>query len=187
MKKGTKTIAGWRRLGGETVHDAGIFLLRRDTYEHLGRPTKPFYILESNSWINVVPVTPAGEIVLVRQFRHGIEEMTLEVPGGLVDARDKDPAAAAQRELAEETGHAGSPPELLGVVSSNPAILTNRTYCFLVRDARPVGAPHPDPHEDVTVEILPAERVRELVLNGGIHHSLSVCALLLYFEKHAHA
>lgn len=177
----------WRRLGGEIVHDAGIFRLRRDAYEHDGQPTRPFYILESNAWVNVVPVTPEGGIVLVRQYRHGIEESTLEVPGGLVDERDTDPAAAAVRELLEETGHAGKAPELLGVVSSNPAILTNRTHCFLVRDARPVGAPDPDPHEDVTVEVHPAARVREMVLNGEIHHSLSACALLLFFLRRGDA
>lgn len=173
----------WRRLKSEILHDAGIFRLRRDAYEHEGRPTRPFYVLESNAWINVVPLTPSGEIVLVRQYRHGIEEETLEVPGGLVDPMDKDPAAAAVRELLEETGHAGAPPELLGTVSSNPAILTNRTWCYLVRDAQPVAQPDPDPHEDVTVEIHPKERVREMVLKGEIHHSLSACALLLFFLR----
>jgi 8-oxo-dGTP pyrophosphatase MutT (NUDIX family) len=171
----------WRRLKSEIVHDAGIFRLRRDAYEHDGQPTKPFYVLESNAWINVVPLTPDGGIVLVRQYRHGIEEPTLEIPGGLVDQRDSDPAAAAVRELLEETGHAGRPPELLGVVSSNPAILTNWTHCFLVRDARPVRVPSPDPHEDVTVEVQPMARVREMVKKGEIHHSLSVCALMLFF------
>ncbi|MCK6462093.1 MAG: NUDIX hydrolase [Planctomycetes bacterium] len=173
----------WRRLHSEIIHDAGIFRLRRDAYEHDGQRTRPFYILESNAWINVVPVTPEGGIVLVRQYRHGIGEPTLEVPGGLVDDKDPTPAAAAVRELLEETGHAGKPPELLGVVSSNPAILTNRTHCFLVRDARPVGEPDPDPHEDVTVEVHPAARVREMVLKGEIHHSLSACALLLHFLR----
>lgn len=177
----------WRRLRSELVHDAGIFRLRRDAYEHEGRPTRPFYVLESNPWVNVVPLTPAGEVVLVRQYRHGIEEPTLEVPGGLVDPPDEDPAAAAARELLEETGYAGAAPELLAVVSSNPAILDNRTHCFLVRDARPVGAPHPDPHEDVTVEIVPLERVREMVLTGGIHHSLSACALMFFFLSGRHA
>jgi len=171
----------WRRLGGEIVYDAGIFRVRRDAYEHEGQPTHAFHVLESNAWINVVPVTEAGEIVLVRQFRHGIQEPTIEIPGGMVDRRDRDPAAAAVRELMEETGYAGAPPELLGIVSSNPAILTNRTHCFVIRNAKPARAPAPDPHEDVTVELSPAAQVREMVLKGEIHHSLSACALMLYF------
>lgn len=175
----------WRRLGGEVVYDAGIFRVRRDAYEHEGSPTHPFHVLEANSWINVVPVTAAGEIVLVRQYRHGIQEPTIEIPGGMVDGRDRDPAAAAVRELLEETGYAGAAPELMGTVSSNPAILTNRTHCFVVRDAKPVRAPAPDPHEDVTVELRPAEQVREMVLRGEIHHSLSACALLFYFLRGA--
>jgi 8-oxo-dGTP pyrophosphatase MutT (NUDIX family) len=172
--------AGWRRLGGEIVHDAGIFRLRRDAYEYDGSMTRPFYVLESNAWINVVPVTPTGEIVMVRQYRHGIQEPTLEVPGGLVDPADEDPAAAAARELKEETGYAGSTPELLAAVSSNPAILDNRTYCYVVRSATRVGPPRPDPYEDVEVETHPIERIPELLLTGTIHHSLSVCALSLF-------
>jgi 8-oxo-dGTP pyrophosphatase MutT (NUDIX family) len=173
----------WRRLGSEVVHDAGIFRLRRDRYEHEGEPTRPFYVLESNAWINVVPVTDEGDVVMVRQYRHGTREVTLEVPGGLVDPGDADPAAAAVRELMEETGYAGSAPELLAAVSSNPAILDNRTYCFVVRNARPVRPASPDPHEDVTVELHPVAKVRELILQGAIHHALSVCALTLFLLR----
>ena len=93
----------WKRLEAELVLDLGIIRLRRDTYELAS--AHPFHVFESNPWVNVVPVTDAGEVVLVRQYRHGILGPSLEVPGGVVDARDASPRAAAERELLEETGY----------------------------------------------------------------------------------
>lgn len=170
----------WKRLGGEIVYDAGIFRVRRDRYERRGRPIHPFHVLEADPWVNVVAVTEADEVVLVRMFRHGIREESLEVPGGLMDPGDADPAAAAARELLEETGYRGEALEPLGAVTSNPAILTNRTHCFLARRARPVAPPAPDDEEELTVELRPVGEIRSLIERGEIHHSLSVCALTLF-------
>ena len=173
----------WRLLSSEIVHDAGIFQLRRDNYTHQGRPTHPFYVLETGTWINVVPITVEGEVVLVRQYRHGISEVTLEVPGGVVD-RAEEPAAAAARELLEETGYQGDPPVLIGNVSSNPAILTNRTHTYLMSNLRRVAEPSPDEHEDIAVELVQESEIPGLIESGEIHHSLSVLALSLYLLRH---
>ncbi len=172
----------WRRLSSEIVHDAGIFQLRRDDYTHKGRPTHPFYVLETGTWINVVPITVEGEVVLVRQYRHGIREVTLEVPGGVVE-ESEEPSAAAARELLEETGYQGDPPVLIGNVSSNPAILNNRTHSYLVSNLRRVAEPSPDEHEDVEVERVPVGEIPGLIESGKIHHSLSVLALCLYLLR----
>lgn len=169
----------WKRISGETVYDAGIFSVRRDRYELRGAPTRPFHVIECAPWVNVVPVTRDGSVVLVRQYRHGVQAMSLEVPGGVVDAADDDPEAAAARELLEETGYAGREMELLAAVSSNPAILENRTYCYLARDVRPVAEPRPDDDEDLTVELAAPDAIPALIRSGEIHHSLSVCALCL--------
>jgi len=173
----------WKRLGGETVYDAGIFRGRRDRYEFRGAPVHPFHVIECAAWINVVPVTEGGEIVLVRQYRHGIRGMSLEVPGGVVDPSDADPAAAAARELLEETGHAGPEMTLLAAVTSNPAILENRTYCYLARNVRPVAEPCPDEDEELTVELAAPKSIPSRIASGEIHHSLSVCALALSLPR----
>lgn len=170
----------WRRTGSELIYDAGILRLRKDRYEHRGRPTHPFFVLESRPWINVVALTPDRQVLLVRQYRHGIEEVTLEVPGGVVDEEDRDPAAAAARELLEETGFRGEPPRLLATVSCNPAILTNRTYSFLVVGARRVREPDPDEHEDLELVARPLSEIRGMLQSGEIHHALSVSALSLF-------
>ncbi|MEE8104559.1 MAG: NUDIX hydrolase [Planctomycetota bacterium] len=173
----------WKPLASEVLHDAGIFQLRKDEYEHGGRPTHSYYVLETRPWINVVPITTDGQLILVRQFRHGIREVTLEVPGGVMDDTDGTPAEAAARELLEETGYRGDPPELLGAVSSNPAILTNRTYCFVARNLERVAELDLDPHEDIVVETRPVAEIPELIRSGAIHHSLSVAALSLYLLR----
>jgi len=171
----------WDRQGGEIVYDAGIFRVRRDRYAFRGRPAgHPFHVLEARHWVNVVAETPDDEVVLVRQFRHGIGEDCLEVPGGVMDPTDAGPEAAALRELAEETGFQGAAAVPLGAVSSNPAILTNRTYTYLVRAAVRAHDPRPDEHEALAVETHPVSALRGLVEEGRIHHALSVVAVLRY-------
>jgi len=171
----------WKRLGGEVVHDAGIFRVRKDRYLHHGRPTHPYHVIEAAPWVNVVATTRSGEIVLVRQFRHGIQAESLELPGGIVDPDDKDPTAGASRELLEETGYRAERWVRLGAVTSNPAILENRTFCYRASQAERVAAPAPGRDEELVVELHPPARVRELLRAGRIHHSLCVAALGLHF------
>ncbi|MDH3590827.1 MAG: NUDIX hydrolase [Planctomycetota bacterium] len=175
----------WRKTGSEVVYDARVFRVRRDSYEFGGAPTHDFHVIEAGTWVNVVAVTPDGAVVLVRQFRHGIEEVSLEVPGGLVDGTDADPAAGARRELLEETGYAGGPLRRIGSVTSNPAILNNRTESYLTQDAVPTADPAPDPNEELELVLVPKHEITGLVLRGEIHHSLSVCALAAWLLEGA--
>jgi len=173
----------WRLERREPLHDTRIFRLCADHYRHRGGPERAYYVLETGDWVNVVALTPADEVVLVRQFRHGSREVSLEIPGGMVDPEDSGPAQAAARELLEETGYAGGAPERILRVSSNPAILTNHTWTYRVRDARPVQAPNPDEHEDLELVLEPLTRIEELIAEGVIHHSLSVAALLRHLRS----
>jgi len=130
--------------------------------------------LESPEWVNVVPITPAHDLILVRQWRHGTREFTLEIPGGLVDAGES-PAVAAAREVREETGFAGDAVTELGVVESNPAIFNNRTHTYLMENCRLVGDLQQDDGEDIEVVRLPLSDVPGLVRDGVIAHSLVIC------------
>lgn len=142
--------------------------------------TRDYFRLDAGPWVNVVAVTPAEELVLVRQERHGIGDFTLEIPGGLVDP-DEDPAASALRELREETGFEAGAVQPLGWVHPNPAIQGNRCYTYLARDVSPcTSGQHLDECEEIEVVTLPMARVRRLVREGQITHAIVLSALYLY-------
>ncbi len=133
-------------------------------------------VLESHDWVNVVAITPRQEILFVRQFRFGTEQVTLEIPGGLI-APGEAPAAAALRELREETGHVAAQLVPLGPVEPNPAFLTNLCHQFLATGVTPAGSLALDDGEDIAVVALPFDEVRQLVDRGVIRHSLVLTAL----------
>lgn len=137
-----------------------------------------YYRLDTVDWVNVIPVTRRGELILVRQERHGIGAHTLEIPGGMIDVGE-DPAAAALREMREETGYEGSLAEPLGWLYPNPAIQSNRLHMFLARDVVKAGAPEADAQEEVEVVTVPITQARELVKSGVITHALVICALYM--------
>ena len=171
----------WKHRDGQKVYDAGIFEVHKERYDFRGKPAgHPFHILRCRDWVNVVPVTPDGRVVLIRQYRHGVREDCLEIPGGVMDSTDSGPKEAAIRELFEETGYRGDPAISLGSVTSNPAILTNRTHSFCVPNAVLAGAQDLDEHEAIEVEIRPESDILALIQSGEIHHALSVVALLRY-------
>jgi 8-oxo-dGTP pyrophosphatase MutT (NUDIX family) len=127
-------------------------------------------------WVNVVAVTVDGKAVLVRQFRHGTEETTLEIPGGAVDSSDRSPLAAAKRELREETGYVARRWTRLGVVDPNPAFQTNACTTFLAEGAHLAGDPDPDEGEELEVVLVPVRRLKSLARQGVVRHALVIVA-----------
>ncbi|MDM8550151.1 NUDIX hydrolase [Desulfobacterales bacterium HSG2] len=134
-----------------------------------------FFILETSSWVNVIPITPRNEVVLVRQYRHGVQEVTLEIPGGLVEEHDT-PESAAIRELYEETGYRASEMELLGSVHPNPAIQNNRCYTYLAKNVFLAGEQQQDEKEDIEVLLRPLAEIPRLIRDGKITHALVLAA-----------
>ena len=137
-----------------------------------------FYVLDTNDWVNVLAITPEQKIVLVRQFRFGSRENSLEPPGGVVE-KGEDPIIAGIRELEEETGYVGQKPELIGSVRPNAAILSNRCHVVMVREARKTAKLNFDPHEELVTELYPITKLKELVKSGEITHSIGLNSILM--------
>jgi thioredoxin type arsenate reductase len=175
-REGAMSPEKWDRTSAEEIDQYGVFRIRR----YLARSprtgkNREVSVVDTADWVNVIGVTPDDRIVLVRQYRHGTDRVSLEIPGGIVDAGES-PADAAVRELREETGYAGSPPSHLGTVEPNPAILSNRCHTYVIRDCRPAGEQRLDPGEDIEVTTLPRSEVAAAVADGRIAHALVICA-----------
>ncbi len=144
-----------------------------------GHAIDPFYVLEYPDWVNVVALTDSDELVLVRQYRHGVKQSVLEIPSGAVDTADERPEATARRELFEETGFKAKRWQLVGELSANPATHANTTFCYLATGAERFAEPQLDAGEELVSMLLPMAEAVERARHGELLQSLHVASLFL--------
>ncbi len=162
-----------------------VLTLQGVQYVHPVRKTeREFSVIHAHDWVNVVALTPDRELVLVRQFRYGIDTFSLEVPGGVIEAGE-DPVAAGLRELQEETGFVGTGARLLGRVHPNPAIQDNRCHLVLVEGVTRQADQAWDTDEEIEVLTLPVDEAYALAHAGEITHALALNALFLFSPRWA--
>jgi len=172
-----KPLHTWERLASEVAYACRIFTIRRDRSRFSRDDAEhDFHVLESTDWVNIIPITPANEVVLVRQFRHGIRDTTLEIPGGMVDPGDPSPLVAARREMIEETGYDSERVDPLGAIHPNPAIQNNLCHSFVAYDVEPRHDTHFDTTEETEVVLVPMRDVPDLIRRDEITHALVVVA-----------
>ncbi|MEQ9265526.1 MAG: NUDIX hydrolase [Balneolaceae bacterium] len=177
-KKSIKyTIEPWKTTDERVEYTTNIFKVLKRDMEIVSEGHKAtFSVLEAPDWINVIALTPENEIVLVEQYRYGIEEPTLELPGGVCDPGE-DALTTSKRELLEETGYTANEWISLGKVSSNPAIQTNYTHTYLAKGCTKTDEQKLDGNERINVHVMPIIEFLDLVGRGEIDHSLVVAAV----------
>ena len=178
--KETKSLE-WTREGSDPGPELIIFRSRFDRMRHPSSG-KVFrrVVLESVDWVNVVPVTPEGRVVMVEQYRFGIGRNTLETPGGMVDPGETS-FDAASRELSEETGYSGGRWRYLGAVEPNPAIHDNLCHHWLVEDVVKAREPDQGAGEALAVHLMTLDEIVDALESGRLRHVLALSALSRVF------
>jgi 8-oxo-dGTP pyrophosphatase MutT (NUDIX family) len=177
----------WQEEKSEEVFRGRIFSVRENACRTPDNELRTYTVIHSPDWVIVVPVlkTPGGEqFVMVRQWRHGSRELSLEFPGGVFEAGE-DASQAAARELQEETAYKPGKIQKIGDFSPNPAIMSNRVHFFLAEDLTYTGKQELDDDEFIEVELVnPAEAFQGLGRPPYVH-ALMGAAFALYLQKTA--
>lgn len=171
----------WENLKSEVVANYNIFSVREDINRSPRTGTAhPFYVIQSSDWINIIPLTSDEKVIFVRQFRHGSRQMTLEVPGGIVESLDGNPLHTARREMNEETGYDSDNIVHLGSIRPNPAILNNLGHVYVAFDVRKISDQVLDSTEDAQVIIKDLDSVYKMIALGEITHALTITTFCLF-------
>jgi len=176
----------WKEKNRKKVFDCRVFSIYESYCTSPHNELSTFTILDSADWAIVVPVvdTPEGkQFVMVRQWRHGSQTVSLEFPGGVFEPSES-PQDAAARELREETGYRPGSIRKLGEFSPNPAIMANKVHFFLAEDLVNTGSQDLDADEFVNVELVSAQAVCQGMGKPPYIHALMGSALALYLQQH---
>jgi len=170
----------WKSLESKQLFGNKIFGFREDKVQSPKTDkVHPVWVMDAPNWINIIPITAEKKVVLIKQYRFGNQEITLEIPGGMID-RGENPKEAAIRELKEETGFVAEKVIEIGRVNPNPALMSNFTYSFLALNAEKSFDQNLDGMEDIEVIEVNLEEVTELIREGKIDHALVVCAFYFF-------
>lgn len=182
MKETHLRDMSWKILSSEYLIRRPWLTARRDRAQLPdGRIHEEYYVLEYPSWVNVIAVTTEGQMVMVRQYRHGIDRTCIELVAGVVEAGE-EPMHAAQRELLEETGFGGGQWQQIMKLAPNAGAMNNYSYSFLAIGVERLDASqHLDANEDVEVHIIPKAEVKAMLDRGDIFQAQMVGPLLKYF------
>lgn len=174
----------WKILSSEYLFRDLWFKVRKDKCESpQGKIIDPYYVYEFPEWVTAFALTEENQVVLIRQYRHAIAEVILELPGGCADNTDNNFEAAIARELLEETGFSFSSYEYLGKTSPNPATNNNWMHMFLATGGKKIAEQHLDGNEEIEVELYSLTEVKQLLKEKKIIQSMHVTCILYALEK----
>ena len=177
-------LKAWQQISSEYLVEESWFKFRKDqVLKSNGEIMPAYYVLEYTNWATVFPVTTDGKVILVKQYRYGLGQWSIEVPGGIMDAHETNPLEAGKRELLEETGYSCKEIVQVAVVAPNPATANNLMYCFLATGCELTHQQEFDEHEELEVMLVTIAELKQLLRENKIIQSLHVTAMMYALEK----
>lgn len=181
-----KDIEKWKTIRSEYLIKRPWLTARRDEVELPNGVRNPeYYVLEYPDWVNVIAITKEGQFVMVRQYRHGLDDVFTELCAGVME-KGETPEQAARRELLEETGFGGGNWHLWSVLSANPSAMTNLSYTFLATDVELISSQHLDRTEDIQCLLYSLEEIKEMLEKDELKQALMAAPLWKYIAKKEH-
>ena len=173
----------WKVLESKQLFKEPWFTVRKDICElPNGNKHSAYYILEYPDWATAFALTEDHKVIMVKQYRHGLGEISLELPGGVIDAGESAVEAIA-RELREESGYEFDSIEEIGKVSPNPATSNNYMHMFIAKGGKKVAEQKLDETEDVEVLFYSIDELKAAVKNKQIVQSLHCTTIFYALEK----
>lgn len=174
----------WKTLRSEYLFRDTWFTVRKDVCEKPdGKIVDPYYVYEFPTWVSAVAITEDNKVLLVRQYRHAIEDTILEIPGGCVDDTDPTFEHAIARELLEETGYGFASFEYLGKISPNPSTNNNWMHMFLATGGKKVAEQSLDHNEEIEVVAVTLPELKALIRNHEIPQAMHVTTIMYAMER----
>ena len=172
----------WKTLSSKQLIDRPWMRVRCDKVQLPdGRVHEEYYVLSYPSWVNVIAETEEGDIILERQYRHGLDIVSTEICAGVME-EGETPLEAAQRELEEETGYTGGEWKEIMTVAPNPGVMDNLCHCFYAKRVRKTCEQHLDDTEDIDVLLCPKQEVKQMLIRGEFIQALMVAPLWKFFS-----
>ena len=169
----------WKILQTKEIFSSGLFRLRSDKCQLKdGRIMPRYYVMDFPDWVNILPVTDAGQVVLVKQYRHASGREHLEVPGGSLDPRLKESVVeGARREMLEETGYDSKSIVHVGSHYPNPALQSNQMHTYIAYNCFKAQEQNLDEFEELELYFCSIERLKQHLFDGDIDHSIMVASI----------
>ncbi|HEY2720491.1 MAG TPA: NUDIX hydrolase [Chitinophagaceae bacterium] len=174
----------WKILSSEYLFKDLWFSVRKDKCETPdGEIIDPYYVYEFPTWVTALALTEDMKVVMVRQYRHAVGEISLETPGGCVDDTDRNFQEAVARELLEETGYSFKEYSYLGKISPNPSTNNNWMQMFLATGGKKTHEQKLDQNEYINVELYSIDELKTLVMEHKIIQAMHITCILYGLKK----